>query len=192
MKIGRNDPCFCGSGKKYKKCCIDRDIAFADSVKFAERKKTDPAFTPRSYYINRVTTLNDRLQNEARSEELDTQLMELAGDTLDDLDGARLHAFTRYGEGFLPTERRLLQALANRLWGALVFGEFQEQEILRPLMAFAASTLAEGISEAAPISGAILTTDEDGNLLNASLKPAAEGEELEVFELDIEIEGVEL
>ena len=20
-KIGRNDPCFCGSGKKYKKCC---------------------------------------------------------------------------------------------------------------------------------------------------------------------------
>jgi uncharacterized protein YecA (UPF0149 family) len=20
-KIGRNDPCFCGSGKKYKRCC---------------------------------------------------------------------------------------------------------------------------------------------------------------------------
>jgi hypothetical protein len=24
-KIGRNEPCPCGSGKKYKKCCIDRD-----------------------------------------------------------------------------------------------------------------------------------------------------------------------
>lgn len=23
MKIGRNDPCPCGSGKKYKKCCIE-------------------------------------------------------------------------------------------------------------------------------------------------------------------------
>ena len=23
-KIGRNDPCFCGSGKKYKKCCLTR------------------------------------------------------------------------------------------------------------------------------------------------------------------------
>jgi peptide deformylase len=23
-KIGRNDPCFCGSGKKYKKCCINK------------------------------------------------------------------------------------------------------------------------------------------------------------------------
>ena len=22
-KVGRNDPCPCGSGKKYKKCCID-------------------------------------------------------------------------------------------------------------------------------------------------------------------------
>lgn len=26
MKIGRNDPCPCGSGKKYKKCCLDKDV----------------------------------------------------------------------------------------------------------------------------------------------------------------------
>lgn len=26
MKIGRNDPCLCGSGKKYKKCCIGSPI----------------------------------------------------------------------------------------------------------------------------------------------------------------------
>jgi hypothetical protein len=24
--IGRNDPCPCGSGKKYKKCCIDKEV----------------------------------------------------------------------------------------------------------------------------------------------------------------------
>jgi len=23
-KVGRNDPCPCGSGKKYKKCCLDK------------------------------------------------------------------------------------------------------------------------------------------------------------------------
>ncbi len=23
-KIGRNDPCHCGSGRKYKKCCLDK------------------------------------------------------------------------------------------------------------------------------------------------------------------------
>lgn len=25
IKIGRNDPCHCGSGKKYKKCCLLKD-----------------------------------------------------------------------------------------------------------------------------------------------------------------------
>ena len=24
-KLGRNDPCHCGSGKKYKKCCFAKD-----------------------------------------------------------------------------------------------------------------------------------------------------------------------
>ena len=23
-KIGRNDPCICGSGRKYKKCCLNK------------------------------------------------------------------------------------------------------------------------------------------------------------------------
>ena len=27
MKIGRNEPCHCGSGKKYKKCCLENDEA---------------------------------------------------------------------------------------------------------------------------------------------------------------------
>ena len=26
MGIGRNDPCLCGSGKKYKKCCINKPL----------------------------------------------------------------------------------------------------------------------------------------------------------------------
>jgi len=25
-KLGRNEPCHCGSGKKYKKCCLDKDV----------------------------------------------------------------------------------------------------------------------------------------------------------------------
>lgn len=24
-EVGRNDPCPCGSGKKYKKCCLNKD-----------------------------------------------------------------------------------------------------------------------------------------------------------------------
>jgi SEC-C motif len=28
-KTGRNDPCHCGSGKKYKRCCLEKDDAAA-------------------------------------------------------------------------------------------------------------------------------------------------------------------
>ena len=37
-KIGRNDPCRCGSGQKYKRCCLPRDEAAA-----AERAAADRA-----------------------------------------------------------------------------------------------------------------------------------------------------
>jgi len=35
MKVGRNDPCPCGSGKKYKKCCMDKE----NSAKNADVKE---------------------------------------------------------------------------------------------------------------------------------------------------------
>jgi len=31
QKVGRNDPCPCGSDRKYKKCCIDKEIAATDT-----------------------------------------------------------------------------------------------------------------------------------------------------------------
>jgi hypothetical protein len=38
-KVGRNEPCPCGSGKKYKKCCIDRrEASTAPSVTAAHTK----------------------------------------------------------------------------------------------------------------------------------------------------------
>lgn len=44
MKIGRNDPCSCGSGKKYKKCCLQKlqDLAARnDGVVMPEELKED-------------------------------------------------------------------------------------------------------------------------------------------------------
>lgn len=40
-KIGRNDPCPCGSGKKYKQCCLAKDQAAA-SAQRAERPVVSP------------------------------------------------------------------------------------------------------------------------------------------------------
>ena len=39
-KIGRNDPCPCGSGHKYKRCCLSRDDAAAAERAAAERTAT--------------------------------------------------------------------------------------------------------------------------------------------------------
>src|SRR5437867_4481641 len=37
MKVGRNDPCPCGSGKKYKKCCLEKDQAAERAQRVATR-----------------------------------------------------------------------------------------------------------------------------------------------------------
>jgi hypothetical protein len=39
MKVGRNNPCPCGSGKKYKKCCLAKDEATARQD-YAQRAET--------------------------------------------------------------------------------------------------------------------------------------------------------
>lgn len=31
--IGRNDPCLCGSGLKYKRCCMGKDLAISENIK---------------------------------------------------------------------------------------------------------------------------------------------------------------
>jgi hypothetical protein len=32
---GRNEPCHCGSGKKYKQCCLEKDAAEATAARAA-------------------------------------------------------------------------------------------------------------------------------------------------------------
>ena len=52
-KIGRNQPCPCGSGKKYKRCCWHRDRA--------AHVPTTPAVSPHGYHL--AETGLDRLSN---------------------------------------------------------------------------------------------------------------------------------
>jgi hypothetical protein len=39
VKTGRNEPCPCGSGKKYKRCCLDRDSGWVPPEVRAERAR---------------------------------------------------------------------------------------------------------------------------------------------------------
>ena len=52
MKIGRNAPCHCGSGKKYKQCCLRKD---EEAARTALATPVTPAAprprTPTSLYV---------------------------------------------------------------------------------------------------------------------------------------------
>jgi len=52
MKIGRNDPCPCGSGRKYKKCCIRKNIAAGKNLKESpagNKREQDAKLTNENY-----------------------------------------------------------------------------------------------------------------------------------------------
>lgn len=42
QKVGRNDPCPCGSGKKYKHCCIGKAQSSAGKLKFKAKLLSQP------------------------------------------------------------------------------------------------------------------------------------------------------
>jgi len=45
-KAGRNDPCPCGSGKKYKKCCLANEIAPVASLTWLKMRRTEGELSP--------------------------------------------------------------------------------------------------------------------------------------------------
>ena len=45
-KPGRNEPCHCGSGRKYKQCCLPKDEAAAATARAAAAAEATPAAAP--------------------------------------------------------------------------------------------------------------------------------------------------
>ncbi len=72
-KIGRNDPCPCGSGKKYKKCCLSKH----EEEKTAQRiERSDPINKPTSGLVEIEDADMDDDTNEAIEEIDDSGLSE--------------------------------------------------------------------------------------------------------------------
>ena len=66
-KPGLNDPCTCGSGKKYKKCCLEKDQQ-AEHAAFAETAARTAAYEAKSK-IKRERLKTDVLAHGLKSEE---------------------------------------------------------------------------------------------------------------------------
>jgi len=70
-KVGRNDPCPCGSGKKYKKCCLKKDRA-------AKKSNLETAEEQSEWLKDYPTTNGERQENESRiTDDFDDESIEI-------------------------------------------------------------------------------------------------------------------
>jgi len=106
METGRNDPCPCGSGKKYKKCCLQNDVASAP--------RSVPDFAYESHLVTRRKTTDKmgRLIGELLTEESAQQIMvkSLGSPFLEPKEAVALQ---RHPEAGPVLERQLMTSLLH-------------------------------------------------------------------------------
>ena len=129
-KIGRNAPCPCGSGKKYKKCCLlTQQEKKPSSVK---KQRFIPVFTDLDQLSNSVVDLIEQ----KKLDEAEAVSRRLLNEYPDQIDGfnrlamvyeargekgkaaeyyRKAHRFAMSNEGFDETSIRWFLSEANRL-----------------------------------------------------------------------------
>ena len=64
MKLGRNQPCHCGSGRKYKLCCLAKDAEEVREAKELADRRSENVMVGRPdafrHAIDRVRSYNPR------------------------------------------------------------------------------------------------------------------------------------
>ena len=72
-KIGRNDPCPCGSGKKYKHCCLGSKVA---TINRTTSKSEKPVVSPLA-----IMRFEQKLQDKPKElEQIGKQIEKYSGD----------------------------------------------------------------------------------------------------------------
>ncbi len=106
--IGRNDPCPCGSGQKYKRCCGPRDDATAAARAAGDRAAALVRQTPRCAPETAIDGEDDGL-DDASNVVLDL----IAGGRLDEAEHAAQDLLERYPEVHDGLERLAMVAAAR-------------------------------------------------------------------------------
>ena len=60
-KIGRNDPCPCGSGKKYKKCCLNKEKSETKKIFLSDEQFGYELFAQHDYYLHNKKVKNEKI-----------------------------------------------------------------------------------------------------------------------------------
>jgi len=70
MKVGRNEPCPCGSGRKYKKCCLAREAAVEYAYSSGDREDA----------LERLGRFSERAEFEAERDDADREFWQALDD----------------------------------------------------------------------------------------------------------------
>jgi len=90
-KTGRNDPCPCGSGKKYKHCCLDKDRAVEFAPLAAKRVELEGQRADQAIELA-------LLESQALDEESNAVVDLVHGGRLDEAERAARELLVRYPE----------------------------------------------------------------------------------------------
>ena len=95
-KPGRNDPCPCGSGQKYKRCCMDKDQATAHATRAAAQAERAAVQAPQRA---RIEDLVATMEEADELDEASNRVVDLihAG-RLDEAEQAARDLLVRYPE----------------------------------------------------------------------------------------------
>jgi SEC-C motif len=138
MKFGRNEPCHCGSGKKYKKCCLARDTA-------ARKPAPEQALSVAStigHVRDRLPVIGVASDDELELAERDfadrgpaRQMMDFAQPLIDQSDGS------------IDALNKAL-SIAMIFWNLAIMPEQEREQALVEIMAEMSVSESEGVQSA--------------------------------------------
>jgi len=102
-KTGRNDPCPCGSGKKYKHCCLEKDRATEFAPAIAQRlalqaQKADQAAQRKDYQAVLLESQADLQESQALDAASNAVIDLVHAGRLDEAEQAARELLVRYPE----------------------------------------------------------------------------------------------
>jgi tetratricopeptide (TPR) repeat protein len=108
-KTGRNAPCPCGSGKKYKKCCLLRE----DGSKRYSPKPKEVRFTPVYTPLDRLSNSVVDLIKENKLDEAEAVSRKLLEEYPDQIDGFNRLAMVNEARGDKKTAEEYYRKAAD-------------------------------------------------------------------------------
>jgi len=111
--IGRNDPCPCGSGQKYKRCCLPRDDAAAAERAAVERATTEQAAALAREAESSLTYAAIGAEDEGLDNASNGVIDLIDAGRLDDAEHAAQDLLARYPEVHDGLERLAMVAAAR-------------------------------------------------------------------------------